>query len=60
LAQELQTKFGRNLLRFQLIELALKGSLPFMHADGLEKGDDAYLRFKAWLQDKPMDEQKNI
>jgi hypothetical protein len=54
LVQELQARLGRNLLRFQLIEHALKGLLPFMHVDGQAKGDAEYLELKAMLRDKPM------
>lgn len=40
-ANELFRRIGRNLLRFQAIELALKMMLPYMHPEGSAKGADA-------------------
>jgi hypothetical protein len=58
LAQELQEKMGRNLLRFHLIEHTLKGLLPFMHPDGQAKGDDAYLELQKVLRNQTLGEVK--
>lgn len=38
---ELHRRIGRNLLRFQGIELSLKLMLPYIHPDGGAKGSDA-------------------
>jgi len=44
---ELQRRIGRNLLRFQAIELSLKLMLPYVHPDGGAKGADAMRAYQS-------------
>jgi hypothetical protein len=43
---ELHRRIGRNLLRFQEIELSIKLMLPYIHADGSAKGAEAMREYQ--------------
>jgi hypothetical protein len=47
LTNELHRRLGRNLLRFQEIELSLKAMLPYIHPDGGAKGAKAMRDYRA-------------
>lgn len=47
LVNELHRRIGRNLLRFQEIELSLKLMLPYIHPNGGAKGADAMREYQA-------------
>jgi hypothetical protein len=47
LANQLHRRLGRNLLRFQEIELSLKLMLPYIHPDGGAKGAKAMREYQA-------------
>ena len=51
---ELQLKLGRNVLRFQQIEGALKTLMPYVHPDGSAKGLGGAIAVLTQLQDKPL------
>lgn len=46
-ADELHRRLGRNLVRFQEIELSLKLMLPYIHPDGGAKGAEAMRKYQA-------------
>lgn len=46
MVDELHRRIGRNLLRFQAIELSLKLMLPYMHPDGGAKGAGAMREYQ--------------
>lgn len=51
---ELQLKLGRNVLRFQQIEAALKTLTPYVHPDGSAQGWGGAIAMLTHLQDKPL------
>jgi hypothetical protein len=44
--EELHRRVGRNVLRFQAIELSLKLMLPYIHPDGAAKGTEAMRKYQ--------------
>jgi hypothetical protein len=45
--EELHRRVGRNVLRFQAIELSLKLMLPYIHPDGGAKGAEAMRKYQS-------------
>jgi len=53
---DLHRRIGRNLLRFQQIEFALKFALPYMHPDGGKAGFEALKKYRERIGSKPLGE----
>jgi len=51
---EIHRRIGRNLMRFQEIEFALKFALPYMHPNGGSRGLDALKRFRETIHKKTL------
>jgi hypothetical protein len=51
---EVHRRIGRNLLRFQQIEFALKFALPYIHPEGAKAGPEALKNFRASMEFKPL------
>jgi hypothetical protein len=54
LIDELHRKIGRNLLRFQQIEVGLKLILPYIHPDGSAHGIEGLLKFQELVATKTL------
>lgn len=54
LVAEIQRKVGRNLMRFQEIELHIKFMMPYIHPDARANGLDSFKAMREHLLDKPL------
>ena len=54
LVAELQRRLGRNLLRFQEIELQLKFMMPYIHPDARANGIDSFKAMREDLGGRPL------
>jgi hypothetical protein len=53
---DLHRRIGRNLLRYQQIECALKFVLPYIHPQGGASGLEALKHYRTRIQSKPLGE----